>query len=125
MLYSLLSSILLKRALRNWRNNGCPTSGVLFDNKQSTKRLYKNALKEHKRSGNHARSMCMRNCIDSANVNSFWKLWNNYKRNVEQSNIVLLPSDFVNSFKGNFIKSFVNGTMVNITLLINSFAIQL
>ena len=39
-----------RRVLQNWRNNGCPTSGVLLDNKQSTKRFYKNALKELKRS---------------------------------------------------------------------------
>ena len=95
--------------MQNWHNNCCPTSGVLFDNKKSTKRLYKNALKEHKRSCNHARLMSMRNCIDSANVNSFWKLWNKHKRNAEQSSSVLLPSDFVNGFKCNFIISSNSG----------------
>ena len=55
----------------------------------------------------------MRNCIDSANLNSFWKLWNKHKRNAEQSSSVLLLSDFVNGFKGNFIKSSDNGAMIN------------
>ena len=100
-----------RRALQNWRNNGYPTSGVLFDNKQSTKCLHKNALKEHKLSCNHARLMRMRNCIDSANINSFWKLWKKHERNAEQSSCVLLPSDFVNGYKGNFIKSSDNGAM--------------
>ena len=86
---------------------------MLFDNKQSTKNFYKNALKEHKRSCNHARLMRMCNCIDSVNVNSFWKLWNKHKRNAEQSSNFLLPSDFVNGFKGNFINSSDNGAMVN------------
>ena len=57
--------------------------------------------------------MRMRDCIDSANVNSIWKSWNKHKRNAEQSSSVLLPSDFVNSFKGNFIKSSDNGASVN------------
>ena len=103
----------IRRALQNWRNNGCSTSGVLLDNIQSTKRFYKNALKEHKRSCNHARLKSMRNCIDSANVTSFWKLLNKHKRNAEQSRSVLLPSDFVKGFKGNFINSSNNGAMVN------------
>ena len=81
---------------------------MLLDNKQSTKRLYKNALKEHKRSCNHARLMRMCNCIDSAYVNSFWKLWNKHKKNAEQSSSDLLPS-----FKGNFINSSDNCAMVN------------
>ena len=102
-----------RRALQNWRNNGCATTDVFFDNKQSTKRLYKNALKEHKRSYNHAHLMCMRNCIDLTNVNSFWKLWNKHKRNAEQSSSVLLHGDFVNGFTGNFINSSDNGAMVN------------
>ena len=86
---------------------------MLFDNKQFTKRLYKNALKEHKCSCNNARLMRMCNCIDSANVNSFWKLWNKHKRNAEQLSSVLLPSDFVNGFKGNFINLSDNGATVN------------
>ena len=90
-----------------------PVVRVLFDNKHSTKRLYKNALVEHKRSCNLARSMRMCNWIDSANVNSFWKLWNKHKRNAERLSSVLLPSDYVNGFKGNFINLSDNGAMVN------------
>ena len=56
--------------------------------------------------------MRTRNYIVSANVNSFRKLWNK-KRNAEQLSSVLLPSDFVNGFKGNFIQSSDNVAMVN------------
>ena len=49
-------------ALQSWHDGSCPTIGILFDNKQHAKHLYKNALIEQKLSRNYARLQHEHSC---------------------------------------------------------------
>jgi hypothetical protein len=102
-----------RNALQRWRDGACPTRGVLFDDKQNTKRAYKNAQKDQKLLRERAHLQRMNECIDNFNISSFWRIWNKHRSESKLVASELKPDDFVNNFKSNFIQSSDNKAMVN------------
>jgi hypothetical protein len=102
-----------RKALQLWRDGGCPVSGVLFDDKQNAKRVYKRALKEQKLFRNRSRLKDLSDCIEKSNMTGFWKNWNRYKNDVIPMVTSVKAQNFADVFKDNFIESADNKSIVN------------
>ena len=65
---------------RNWRDNGSPRSGTLFNCKKVCSSRYKKAIRDAKRDQNRSTGASMYDNLTTHDSNSFWKVWRNHNR---------------------------------------------